>query len=564
MKEIIHILKYKLLLVFRLERKLNISEIIKNILGSIIYIGFALGTYHFTKYLISLSLNQFKIGLFLLHEFLSIVLFIFFLSVNIGNIIVSYSTLYKSNEITFLITKPIKPINIFLIKFLDNIFYSSTTLVLILVSAFYGYANYFKMNLHEVIILFIFNFFPFIISAGSLGVIILLIILKLASKYELRKIIFITTFFYLFLTFIFFKIQSPISLVNTIMKFYPFENRNKYFTEIIPPIFQYLPNHWLTDSAYWIINNNLQKALPKILYQIVLSLFLFIITLKLGKKYYLTTFYNLSKFKKQNSLLHELQKLLFNFSKNTFNNSITESIVKRDLLLFVREPSQNMHLILLFTLVVIFTLSINNLHYVGYGNYLLQTIIYLSIMLFNFLLISTVSLRFIFPLLSLEGQAFWKIKSAPVSSKQLIIKKLIPHSIIIFLLSTILNIVINFRYDFSIVISTVIYTFFSTLALITINFGMGGLFANYKEKNPIRLASSKGASISFLLNILFILINISLLIIPFTDFFMSQKIGKEFLYSKLLFPLLLNILLSVTVTAFFYKAAYNSIRKDFV
>ena len=41
------------------------------------------------------------IGLYLYHRFLEMILFIFFIAVNLGNIIVSYSTLYKSSEVAY-------------------------------------------------------------------------------------------------------------------------------------------------------------------------------------------------------------------------------------------------------------------------------------------------------------------------------------------------------------------------------------------------------------------------------------------------------------------------------
>jgi len=70
--------------------------------------------------------------------------------------VVSFSTLYKSQEVFHLFTKPISFTNIFLIKFLDNFFYSSTTLLLIITAVLLGYGNYFNFS------------FGFILSFSSL------------------------------------------------------------------------------------------------------------------------------------------------------------------------------------------------------------------------------------------------------------------------------------------------------------------------------------------------------------------------------------------------------------
>lgn len=564
MKNLFHIIKYKLILFLRFDAKLNLREFLKIIGSSIIYIGFAIGTFFFTKYLIWFLLAQIKIGLFLLHEFISMVLFIFFLSVNIGNIIVSYSTLYKSSEISFLITRPVEPIKIFFIKFMDNFFYSSSTLILILLSVLSGYAIYFKMNILSLIIFLFFNFIPFIFSAGCLGVIILLLVMKLAIKYNLRKLIITLSTSYIFLVYLFFKIQSPIKLVNLIMQYYPLQNRDKYFAEIIPAILKYLPNHWLSESAYWLIQKNISEAIPLFINQLLLSTGLFVVALLLGKKWYHETLFKNIKFRGENFLIKNFQKKFFNFSNESFLFPQSESIIKKDFWIFVREPSQLIHFSLLLLLIIIFIISIGGIQYIGFGNYYLQTIIYLSVILFNLLFISTLSLRFVFPIISLEGQSFWKLRSSPLTNKFIINKKIFPWGIIIFCIAQSLNFFSNYKFGMVITIITTLITAFSTLAIFSINFGMGGLFVNYKEKNPIRLASSRGASLSFLLNVLFMLLVIAFLINPFSEYFLNEILKKEFNYPMLIYPSISIAILSIMISVIFYRAGLKTLERDFI
>lgn len=564
MKNLFHIIKYKLILFLRFDAKLNLREFLKIIGSSIIYIGFAIGTFFFTKYLIWFLLAQIKIGLFLLHEFISMVLFIFFLSVNIGNIIVSYSTLYKSSEISFLITRPVEPIKIFFIKFMDNFFYSSSTLILILLSVLSGYAIYFKMNILSLIIFLFFNFIPFIFSAGCLGVIILLLVMKLAIKYNLRKLIITLSTSYIFLVYLFFKIQSPIKLVNLIMQYYPLQNRDKYFAEIIPAILKYLPNHWLSESAYWLIQKNISEAIPLFINQLLLSTVLFVVAILLGKKWYHETLFKNIKFRGENFLIKNFQKKFFNFSNESFLFPQSESIIKKDFWLFVREPSQLIHFSLLLLLIIIFIISIGGIQYIGFGNYYLQTIIYLSVILFNLLFISTLSLRFVFPIISLEGQSFWKLRSSPLTNKFIINKKIFPWGIIIFCIAQSLNFFSNYKFGMVITIITTLITAFSTLAIFSINFGMGGLFVNYKEKNPIRLASSRGASLSFLLSLLFMLLVITFLINPFNEYFLNEILKKEFNYPMLIYPSISIAILSIIISVIFYRAGLKTLERDFI
>ncbi len=146
MRDLLHIFYYKIILFLKVNSPFNLSSVLKSLGSGFVYLLFAYGCYSLTFSTIDYLLVNVKIGSFLLHRFILVVLFIFFITINIGNIVVSFSTLYKSKEVNFLITKPISFTKLFLIKFLDNFFYSSTTLLLIITSVLIGYAVYFNLN----------------------------------------------------------------------------------------------------------------------------------------------------------------------------------------------------------------------------------------------------------------------------------------------------------------------------------------------------------------------------------------------------------------------------------
>ena len=183
--------------------------------------------------------------------------------------------------------------------------------------------------------------------------------------------------------------------------------------------------------------------------------------------------------------------------------------------------------------------------------------------MFNLLLISTFSLRFIFPLLSLEGKSFWKIKSAPVDYKSYLIKKIVPMGLIIFMTGQALSFFINLKFGLAMIVISALVTGLSTAAIIAINFGLGGLFSNYKEKNPIRLSSSKGASISFLMNIFYMLFIVVLLFSPLANLFNSLRLNHAYKFDGLFATLLPIGIISVIIIAAFLKSGFDSLKKDF-
>lgn len=563
MNQILHILKYKFIIFLRLNSRFDLSSVLKNAGSSIIYIAFAFGAFFFTKRLIWFLLTEIKIGMFLLHEFMSIVLFIFFIAINVGNILVSYSTLYKSNEVGFLITKPLEPSKVFTLKFLDNFFYSSSTLLFILLSVLAGYASYFNLRIEYLSILILFNFLPFMLSAGSLGAIILMIFIKLASIFNLRKVIYGLAITYITVIFIFFKINSPVGLVKTVMSYYPLIDKDKYLSELISPIIKYLPNNWLSETAYWLTNNNITNAIPLIILQVGFSILLFSLAIFIGNKWYFKTWLMNLKITAENTELRKSINSFFSFQNSSFLSSKSDSIIKKDFWLFVREPAQWIHFVVLLFLILIFIPSVAGIKYIGLGNFYLQTSIYLAVFLFNLLLISTLSLRFVFPLISLEGETFWKLKSAPLSSIKILNNKIYSFGSIILILSLFLSYFTNYRFEVQIELMALIINLMAVSTIFIINIGMGGLFVNYKEKNSIRLSSSQGASITFLINLVYIIFIVLLLYFPMSNYFLSLMLNRKFDLIQVLYPVIPIGVVSMILITLFIRAGYKALQKDF-
>ncbi len=129
MQKLLNIFYYKLRIFLNYNRSIlvNKKNLIRSILASIIFVVFGIGTFLFTYNIIQFILEEIKISSFLLHRFSSILLFVFFLSISAGNIVVAYSMLFKSDEVHHLITKPIEFEKLFILKMIESILFSSPT-----------------------------------------------------------------------------------------------------------------------------------------------------------------------------------------------------------------------------------------------------------------------------------------------------------------------------------------------------------------------------------------------------------------------------------------------------
>ena len=558
MKVLFNILYYKTLIFLKVNSPFNFSAFLKNFGSGIVYSIFAYGCFVMTTNTIGYLLEDVKIGSFLLHRFILIVLFIFFIAINVGNMMVSFSTLYKSNEVFHLITKPISFTKLFLMKFLDNFFYSSTTLLLIITAVLLGYGFYFNLSFWFYPFALFLLVLPFMFTAGSAGVIILLIVLRLSGKWGIKKVLTSLGSVYLVSVISFYFISNPIKLVERVFDYYP--NIDQYFGFLESGLIKFLPNYWIAESLYWISESKIERAIPFIYANLVTSIFVFGITLFLAKKWYYETWLTSLKINAELKNKSNKNRQFLGFHKNSSFNGFDESIIKREFLLFFREPSQWLHLLVMLLLITIFISSISGIDIIilkAYNEYL-KTLVYLIVSLFNVFLVASLSLRFVFPLISLEGETLWKIRSAPIDFNGLLIKRLFIYFILIFFIGQIISLFSNFQFPVMLSIVAQINTALTTITLISLNFGMGGIFANYKEKNAIRLASSQGASITFLFTLLYLVLIILILFIPVSNYFYAQthgiRISNWSLFSTSFALLAITIIISTISIRFGLKS----------
>lgn len=562
MKSLLNIFYYKIKIFVRYDRSVNTFEIIKSILSSNVYLGFAVGAYFFTISLIRYLLEIANIGSFLLHQFISIILFIFFIAINIGNIFVAYTTLFKSHEVSFLFTTPIKHWKLFLVKFLDNFFYSSGTLLLILFSILLGYFSYFNLSFLKLIILIVFGFIPFMLIAASTGVIILLTVINFAQKFGFKKVIVTLSSAYIAFIFLFFKISSPMNIIGKVMQSYP--DINKYFGDVIPAVIKYLPNNWISEAMFWLSfdGNEIGRAFNFLAVLTFFSLLIFSLLILLGKGYYYKFWLILNDFRSSNSEKKKT-KIVFSFAENSNFHPITESIIKRDFHLFFREASQVFHLGILLLLIIIFLSSVGSMSNLALRNPLMQTVILMVVVIFNILLISTLSLRFIFPLLSLEGLNFWKILSSPVNVRMLLFKRLVPWFGLFLILSTFMNAVSLYKFSKALIFPILLVAWGILFIIFFMNFGMGGFFVRYKEKSAIRIASSQGASLTFLLSLVIMIFVIVALFLPL-QYYNYNIIENRILYLKPLYYAAFGIFFFGAIAGYlFWKIGVKTLERDF-
>jgi hypothetical protein len=119
------------------------------------------------------------------------------------------------------------------------------------------------------------------------------------------------------------------------------------------------------------------------------------------------------------------------------------------------------------------------------------------------------------------------------------------------------------RGDPLLVETAVVATAFVTISLIALNMGAGTYFAAFKEKNPIRVASSQGASLTFLASMIYLALVVAILAVPLNTYFeIMIREGRSYA-TWMVVPLVAIGLVSLVVFSFSTKLGLRSIGRDY-
>jgi hypothetical protein len=169
----------------------------------------------------------------------------------------------------------------------------------------------------------------------------------------------------------------------------------------------------------------------------------------------------------------------------------------------------------------------------------------------------------------MEGKTFWTQLSAPIKLRKIFFLKL-AIGIVLVLLPALLTAVfsnipfVKMTERRPLLMYFGVYSaFWVTLTLVSLNLGLGGFFANYQEKNPIRVASSQGATLTFLVSLVYLVSLVSIVIIPLRDYFQSLFQFLPFDMSIIVAPGTTLAMLSAGLSAFALVVGYRSLQRDF-
>jgi ABC-2 type transport system permease protein len=177
----------------------------------------------------------------------------------------------------------------------------------------------------------------------------------------------------------------------------------------------------------------------------------------------------------------------------------------KDALQFARDPAQWSQAAVFFGVLALYVANMRT-EPRAFSAIMWQGWITLLNTLASLLVAATLTTRFIFPLISLEGRRFWILGLAPVRRRTIIWQKLTLSTVVTAVVTGGLALLSGLRLhlpplSLAVALLTVLA---ASLALSALAVGLGALYPNFREENPGRIVSGLGGTLCFILSMLYV------------------------------------------------------------
>ena len=423
-----------------------------------------------------------------------------------SNVLVSFATLYRAREVAHQVQSPITVSTLFLGRFYECVTFSSWA------SAFLGspilLAYGLEVKAPAAFYLALIGFYvPFVVIPAALGSILTIVGVRLFSRRRVMAL--------------------AVAVIAVIGAFFFFRGEVTSTGLATTPTLQtllaslsraqspFLPSQWLARGVLQAAGGEWRESAFYLLLLTSNALMALWLATLAAERWFYVGWTSLagggSARSRKRGLLDAVDLLMRPLPEPT------RSLVVKDLKLFWRDPAQWSQFVLFFGIMALYVANLGNARgFAGQESWRsLGTLLNMSA---SMLILASLTTRFVYPLISLEGRRFWILGLSPVSLRSILWQKLALSigTTSVFTLGLALlsgwRLALD-RTDFTL---SLVGVGAATVALSGLAVGLGSLYPNFQEDNPARIVSGMGGTLTFLLSMLYIgLVTISQAVVLF-------------------------------------------------
>gem|GEM_PF-6888458 len=482
----------------------------------ILALGFVYGLFSISRTVLQFLLEQGEVGEALIEQGVGMLLNTFFFLLVVSTVMAAATTLFQSKETRYLLTQPIDALAIFWYKAIETILYSSWMVLLLGLPIFLALGAVLSVSPGSIL-LFLTLITLMVVIAGLCGVLLsfgFTALLAVSSRLPRLAMLFTVLLggWYLFSAQ-----HSSTSVLPDISNIPAIQAYIGQLRTSSP----YFPGSWVQQAFFGLQKGASGDTLYFAALLLVTTLFLVQMLTQVAGRVYLPLWWLSGAQGRHN------RKKAVHMHRSPVA-SVAGALMEKDAKLFLRDPSQWLQS---GTLVGLFVFLIIILRQVparfAHLEVIFGTIVaYMGFAIVGYLF-TTLSLRFIFPAMSLEGRSFWFLLTSPVSRSRLLTAKVIPLTMLLVLASTGMASLMGQLLSLPAEIQRIslVATAASVSVIAFFTFAVGTIWINLKEADPSKLASSVPAIVCTMILFGLLTAVIMVLAVPFHAYFQSVLQG---------------------------------------
>ncbi len=487
------------------------------------------------------------VGSLLSQRLIYLVFGFFFIMLVFSNLIIGYSTLFKSRETTWLLSLPLPPQNIYRWKFLEALAVSSWALLFLSAPLMLAYGR-----VHEAPPIFFLEiamvFIPFVMIPALIGSWIIVFLVRVLGHREVKNFVLLLALGVLVLLVAGIKPVTDSDALGP-EDVLSFDQLLRHTRVSVNP---FLPSAWLAQTVLAWSDGLTRQGLFSFLLLLSYALMGLLIGFEFVGRYFFGSWTialssRAARFQRQAvarrqrdrkpELLERLTNLLRPWSPPA------AALVLKDARLFWRDPAQWIQFMIFFGLLCIYVANLRNVAFNFQNPYWETMISYLNLAASS-LTLSTLTTRFVFPQFSLEGRLLWVIGLAPIGLRKVLLQKFWTACLGTMLITVSLmvtsSLMLHMPWMRVAFFAGAIALMSATLSGLAV--GLGALFPNFKEDNPSKIVSGFGGTLCLVASFLYITLFVAIVALP--DILRAARLRE---YFPMMLPYTLAIALSLAV-----------------
>ncbi len=431
----------------------------------------------------------------------------------ISSIVTSYSTMFGSDEIQFLMVRPFSISQIVVYKFIEATGFASWAFFFVVVPFVGAYAWHQKLSPLFALWTLLFSI-PFIFLLSSIGTIVVMLSVRYIPRRRIVK-----------------QIGLPLVAVLAVVAWHitgkaidPLIQQQFNISQLIPGLriatHPLNPGWWVSEGIMSLTRGQWLRGMIFFCALLSSALFTTMLIEWLGKHTFYDAWQKLissGRTKRKTILIPRLDLI-----QTILPHDISAIIIK-DIRTFFRDAGQWSQALVFFGLLGLYFANLRTFNYNALPDEWRSAIAFLNVFAVSAVL-SSLGSRFIYPQLSLEGHGFWLLGLSPVTKAKIIGAKFI---LAIFSMTTIS---ISLIWLSSSMLATSPAIRIAAIAIITsialavcgVSTGLGAIFLDLEQRNPAAIVSGFGGTLNLVICLGFMLLSI----IPFGIIFHLGSIGQ--------------------------------------